>query len=79
MPDDVVEVVAGHEGFGDGFAGGKLGERIDFPTLMRAAVFVLGGKKWELGPALREAGVVACVGEFDADGAGVEVFEALPL
>ncbi len=79
VPHDVVEVVAGDECFGDGFAGGELSERIGFPAFVRAAVFVLGGNERELGPALGESGVVACVGEFDADGAGVEIFEALPL
>lgn len=67
VPDDVVEVVAGGEDFGDLLAGGELGERVGFPALHRAAAFVFGADKGETRPAAGQGGVIACVGEFEAD------------
>ena len=72
VADEVVEVVAFEEEEGEGFEGGDLGLGVVFPFALGSAVFVVGDDGGQLGPVAGEFPVVASVGEFDADGAGVE-------
>ena len=74
MAGDVVEIVAVDEEFGDGEEGGKLLGGKGFPGFDGASVLVFAGEDGEsrlfFCPG-EGVGIVAGVGEFDADGIGV--------
>ena len=74
MAGDVVEIVAVDEEFGDGEEGGKLLGGKGFPCFDGASVLVFSGEDGEsrlfFCPG-EGVGIVAGVGQFDADGIGV--------
>ena len=75
MAGDVVEIIAVDEEFGDGEEGCKLLGGKVFPCFDGASVLVFAGEDGDsrlfFCPG-EGVGIVAGVGEFDADGIGVE-------
>lgn len=75
MSGDVVEVVVVDEDFGDGEEGCKLLRGKGFPCFDGASVLVFAGENGEARLffcPVEGVGIVAGVGDFNADGIGVE-------